>query len=146
MVNAVQKDQPDSSRYLPMIPAAKFTSDLKATSALLTRYLKNAFVNIGLDYYFRQNHYYAAYGTETATPSYAMLNMSLGADVQCSDKIRFTCIVSAENLLDKACQNHLSRLKYAPENFATGRKGIYDMGRNVSFKVIVPFPISKARE
>lgn len=146
MVNAVQKDQPDSSRYLPMIPAAKFTSDLKATSALLSRHLKNAFVNIGIDYYFRQNHYYAAYGTETATPSYALLNMSMGADVQCSDKIRFTCIVSAENLLDEACQNHLSRLKSAPENFATGRKGIYDMGRNISFKVIVPFPISKARE
>ena len=146
MVNAVQKDQPDSSRYLPMIPAAKFTSDIKATSGSLNRHLKNAFIKIGLDYYFRQNHFYAAYGTETATPAYALLNMNVGTDVYFNNKMIFTCIVSAENLLDEAYQSHLSRLKYAPENFATARNGVYDMGRNVGFKIIVPFSLSKASE
>lgn len=146
MVNAVQKDQPDSSRYLPMSPAAKFTSDLKAASGSLGRHLKNAFVKIGVDYYFRQNHFYAAYGTETATPAYALLNMNIGADVYFNNKMFFTFIASAENLLDEAYQSHLSRLKYAPENFATARNGVYDMGRNVGFKIIVPFTLSKASE
>jgi len=145
LVNGVQKDQPDSSRFLPMIPAAKFTSDLKAASGSLGRHLKNSFVKIGVDYYFRQNHFYAAYGTETETPSYTLLNLSLGTDVHSNNKTLFTCIISAENLLDEAYQSHLSRLKYAPQNFASGRKGVYNMGRNIGFKVIIPFQISKAR-
>jgi iron complex outermembrane recepter protein len=34
-------------------------------------------------------------------------------------------------------QSHLSRLKYAPENIATGRTGVFNMGRNVSLKLII---------
>ena len=32
----------------------------------------------------------------------------------------------------------MSRLKYCDVNHATGRQGIYNMGRNMVFKVIVP--------
>ena len=46
--------------------------------------------------------------------------------------------ISADNLLNKAYQNHLSRLKYADENVVTGRRGVYNMGRNITFKVVVP--------
>jgi len=45
--------------------------------------------------------------------------------------------LNADNLMDLAYQNHLSRLKYAPENLFTGRNGVYNMGRNFSFKVIL---------
>ena len=44
------------------------------------------------------------------------------------------------NLFDKAYQDHLNRLKYFedyPGNF-TGRDGIFNMGRNISFKIDVP--------
>jgi len=37
----------------------------------------------------------------------------------------------------------LSRLKYAPENPVTGQTGIFNMGRNINFKVIVPLEFSK---
>jgi iron complex outermembrane receptor protein len=40
--------------------------------------------------------------------------------------------------MDEAYQNHLSRLKYAAVNNATGRAGVYNMGRNFSVKVNVP--------
>ena len=44
--------------------------------------------------------------------------------------------ISAENLADAAYQSHLSRLKYAPNNPLTGRSGVYNMGRNISLKLI----------
>ena len=46
--------------------------------------------------------------------------------------------LSGTNLGDIAYQIHLSRLKYVAENYATGKTGVYDMGRNISLKVIVP--------
>jgi prolyl-tRNA synthetase len=42
--------------------------------------------------------------------------------------------------LDISYQNHLSRLKYASENLATGRMGVFNMGRNFSIKL--NFPLS----
>jgi iron complex outermembrane receptor protein len=44
---------------------------------------------------------------------------------------------SGENLANIAYQNHLSRLKYAPENLASKRAGVFNMGRNFSIKMIV---------
>ena len=49
--------------------------------------------------------------------------------------------ITADNLLNKAYQNHLSRLKYADENVATGRRGVYNMGRNITFKIVVPIAL-----
>lgn len=44
-------------------------------------------------------------------------------------------------LLNRAYQNHLSRLKYADPNVITGRRGVYNMGRNVTFKVVIPLQL-----
>lgn len=142
-VNSILKKQPDSSKYLPLTPAAKLTSDLKITSGNLGKYVKNAFIKVGVTHYFKQNHYYAAYATETATPGYTLLNLSAGGDFMKGKNTLFTLFVSTDNLLNVAYQSHLSRLKYAAVNYATGRKGVFDMGRNISFKVIIPFGISK---
>ena len=49
--------------------------------------------------------------------------------------------VSVNNIADVAYQSHLSRLKYAPANYATGRIGVYNMGRNGSFKIRIPINI-----
>jgi iron complex outermembrane receptor protein len=51
--------------------------------------------------------------------------------------------INANNLLDSGYQNHLSRLKYAPVNYSTGRSGVFNMGRNISFKLVIPFNIKK---
>ncbi len=142
-VYSVLKNQPDSLKYLPLTPAAKFTSDLKATTGSDGKYFKNAFIKIGITYFSRQNHFYSAYATETATPAYALLNMSLGTDFSIHNKTLFSLYLLADNILDVAYQSHLSRLKYAPVNNATGRSGVYDMGRNFCFKVIVPIRLSK---
>ena len=46
--------------------------------------------------------------------------------------------VTGTNLTDKAYQSHLSRLKYADYNPVTGRQGVFNMGRNVIFKITLP--------
>ena len=45
---------------------------------------------------------------------------------------------SCENITNRAYQNHLSRLKYFDVNKASGRMGVFNMGRNFTFKVVVP--------
>ena len=36
---------------------------------------------------------------------------------------------------------HLSRLKYLDTDPVTGRQGVYNMGRNVTFKLVVPLEL-----
>jgi iron complex outermembrane receptor protein len=68
--------------------------------------------------------------------------MGLGTDFVSGNKTRFSVYVSASNLTDVAYQSHLSRLKYIGFNHATGRTGIFNMGRNISFKLIIPINFS----
>lgn len=140
-VQSVQTNQPDSMKYLPFTPAPKFTSELRADAKKLTENLRNAFIKIGVDFYFNQNKFYSAYGTETATPGYTLLDFSFGTDVVAKSHTLFSFYFSVSNLADVAYQSHLSRLKYADVNNVTGRTGVYNMGRNISLKLIVPIDI-----
>jgi iron complex outermembrane receptor protein len=85
-----------------------------------------------------QNHYYAAFGTETSTPGYTRFNMGAGIDFKSPKRTICSLYISAQNLTNVAYQSHLSRLKYVGYNYATGRAGIFNMGRNVSFKLVIP--------
>jgi iron complex outermembrane receptor protein len=97
-------------------------------------------VKIEADNTFAQNNIFFAYNTETATPGYTMINAGVGADfVNKNGTEIFSVNISGNNLGDVAYQNHLSRLKYAPENLATGRMGVFNMGRNFSVKLNIPF-------
>jgi iron complex outermembrane receptor protein len=49
--------------------------------------------------------------------------------------------IIADNVLNKGYQNHLSRLKYADLNTVTDRRGVYNMGRNISIKLVVPINV-----
>lgn len=140
-VRAVQADQPDSTRNLPFTPSPKLTSELKANVKKIGKNLINGFFMIGVDNYFRQDHFYSAYGTETATPGYTLLNVGLGADFVSNNRTLFSLFINANNLTDVAYQNHLSRLKYEAVNNVTGRMGVYNMGRNVSVKLVVPIQV-----
>ena len=137
-VMAVQKNQPDSSKYLPFTPAPKVLTGLKVDIKVVNKLLRNAYAKFDVENYFAQNKYYSAYGTETATPTYTLLNLGFGTDFVNKKRTICSLYVSANNLADVAYQSHLSRLKYEPENYASGRTGVYNMGRNISFKLIVP--------
>lgn len=142
-VQSIQKNQPDSTKYLPFTPAPKLTTELKATKKKLRKCFANSYVKVGVDNYFRQDKFYAAFGTETETPSYTLVNFGIGTDITSKSKTLFSIYISANNITDVAYQNHLSRLKYGAENNVTGRTGVYNMGRNISFKLLVPIQFSK---
>ncbi len=136
-VRAIQSNQPDSSRNLPLTPAPKYRGEIRAQFGHLGNRLTNIYFKFSTDYYFAQNNFFSAFSTETATPGYALLNVGFGCSVKSSKKKNFLSIYfAASNLANTAYQNHLSRLKYASENPLTGRTGVYNMGRNFSIKLI----------
>ena len=136
-VEARQNNQADSTKYLPFIPAPKYRGELKAQFKKVGKNLANFYIKFGVDYFFKQDKIFSAFGTETETPSYTLLSAGLGANVKAFNRPTFMSIyISVENLADAAYQSHLSRLKYAPNNQLTGRNGVFNMGRNISLKLI----------
>jgi iron complex outermembrane receptor protein len=141
LVVAKQANRPDSATYLPFTPAPKWMCTLRVTKSSWGKRFSKLFANVELEYYFKKEKVYLANNTETPTPDYGLVNLNVGTDFRLGKKWSATLVASVNNLLDVAYQSHLSRLKYAPENYATGRTGVYNMGRNVSVKLIVPFDV-----
>ncbi|MDD4990626.1 MAG: TonB-dependent receptor [Paludibacter sp.] len=142
-VHSQLKNQSDSTKYLPFTPAAKWKSDIRVNIDKASKNLKNCFLSFGLEHYFKQDEIYSAYNTETMTPAYSLLNANIGSDIVLNKKTICSLYISGTNLADIAYQSHLSRLKYAATNNVTGRTGVYNMGRNISIKLIVPVNLSK---
>ena len=156
-VDARQLHADADTKYLPFTPAPHWSSELKwelfhhSHSTINHRHeaqhnvshslFNNLYIAAGLDCYLRQSHIYSADDTETVTPGYALLSLSAGTDIQVRGRKIAEFYVTADNLLNKAYQNHLSRLKYADVNTVTGRRGVYNMGRNVTFKLVVPIEL-----
>lgn len=131
----------DSSKYLPFIPPMHTSSELQANIPALTRHLRSLYIKFGVEYYARQNRVYLTDNTETPTPGYVLFDVGIGADITGKDgKILASINILGNNITDVAYQSHLSRLKYFeqyPGN-PSGRSGIYNMGRNISFKLMLP--------
>ncbi len=141
-VNAIQKNQPDSTKYLPYTPPAKYRTELKFVCTN-GKTIKNAFVKIGMDYYFEQNKIYYKYGNETITPAYTLINAGIGGDICTRNRVLFSFYLYGSNLGNVAYQSSMSRLKYTDTNNVTGRVGVFNMGRNISFKLVIPIDINK---
>ncbi|SEW00415.1 iron complex outermembrane recepter protein [Chitinophaga sp. YR573] len=138
-VRGVIPNGTDSTKYLPNIPAGRWLSELKGRFKKVGGVMQNAYISVGMDMTFAQNDVFSAYQTETATPGYTLFNAGLGTDfVNKNNKVLFSLHLAANNITDVAYQNHLSRLKYGPENDVTGRFGVFNMGRNYSVKVTIP--------
>jgi iron complex outermembrane receptor protein len=137
-VNSTQLNQPDSTKYLPMTPAPRFTSDLRYDLIRHGKTWNNTYISVGVETNLKQNHVYSAYGTETETPSYTLLNAAFGTDLIHNGRRVASFFLTGNNLTDKAYQNHLSRLKYGATNEVTGRQGVFNMGRSFGVKVQIP--------
>jgi iron complex outermembrane receptor protein len=121
-----------------MTPAPRLSADVKYEITHDSKVFNNAYLAARMDWCLEQNHYYAAYDTETATPSYVLLGFSAGTDVLIKGKKVAELALIVDNLTDVCYQDHLSRLKYADWNVVTGRRGVFNMGRNIVFKLTVP--------
>jgi iron complex outermembrane recepter protein len=133
----------DDTRYLPLIPPFHSTTEFRAELPQTMGRFSSIYFSFAIQFYAAQNRIYSAYGTETKTPDYTLLNAVCGTDIlNRKGKSILTFQLACSNMLDRTYQSHLSRLKYMdsyPVN-GTGRTGIYNMGRNFSAKLIFTFP------
>jgi iron complex outermembrane receptor protein len=138
----------DRSKYLPFIPPIHFHSELRADVKRKFHHFSSIYVMIGMDQYAAQNRAYLVDNTETPTPGYTLISAGVGSDIlNHSGKKLFNIQISGSNITDVAYQSHLSRLKYMdfyidktgqPVNSSGLGNGIYNMGRNISFKINIP--------
>lgn len=130
----------DSTRNLPSMPPLRWQIELRAHTKSVTKWLKNGYAKAGVNTSFAQNNIFSAYGTETATPGYAVLNAGLGVDFTNNKRMAICSVnLSLNNITNISYQDHLNRLKYADINNVTGRGGVYNTGRNLSLMVTIPF-------
>ena len=131
----------DNSKYLPFIPPLHTSSELRANIKKKFRNFSSLYFKMGMEYFADQNRVYSADNTETPTPGYILYNAGIGADItNRHGQVLFNINILGNNITNVAYQSHLSRLKYFEEypNNPSGRNGIYNMGRNISFKLTVP--------
>ncbi len=133
--------QGDKAKYLPFIPPLQIRSELKATAQHAIGFLSKPYVKIDAAIFADQNKFYGLDDTETFTKGYTLLNGGVGSTiVSRKNKTLFDVFIQVDNIFNTAYQSNLNRLKYFEYYTASpnGRSGIYNMGRNMSFKIIVP--------
>jgi len=114
---------------LPFIPGLHLTDQLKWTFKIQkASALINPYIQAELETHFTQNRIDIS---ETVTPGYVLLNFNIGTKLKVQNQI-LTFFISGTNLLDKRYYDHLSRLKEI---------GIYNMGRRITFGLVIPFGI-----
>jgi len=129
----------ESTRFLPFIPAPRLITEFRGDFRKSAKNIHNLYIKLELDNTFTQNEIFTAYNTETGTPGYTLLNAAIGTEfILKNGATLFSLNIIGSNLGNVAYQNHLSRLKYAAENMATGRTGVFNMGRNFSVKLNIP--------
>ena len=139
MVRARQLNAPADERYLPFIPGDRLQSELRANFRRQGKRIANPYARVQLEHTFAQDRFFSAFGTETATAAYTLINAGVGTDVaSATGRTLFSLYLTANNLFDVGYQSHLSRLKYADFNASNGRNGVFNQGRNVSVRLVVP--------
>ncbi len=161
IVNAQLKNVPDSIKYPPFIPPARLQSAITFTAKKLGKNFANTYIRFGVTHVFAQKDIYLQSATYTAlstastpfeyaaskapTESYTLINAGIGSDIVKNGRKLFTIYISGDNLMDVGYMDYMSRFKYYPVNYSNGsyRVGVYNMGRNISFKIFIPLDFSK---
>jgi iron complex outermembrane receptor protein len=132
--------------YLPFIPSPRLLSAAEYRRAVAGGLLRSWRVRAEVDHSWRQDRYLGLSQTETPTAAYTLVNLAVHAELRVGgrragptpERHHLQLQAQVNNLFDIAYQSHLSRLQYFEYYTASpnGRLGIYEMGRNVCFKVI----------
>ncbi|MEO5892094.1 MAG: TonB-dependent receptor [Ferruginibacter sp.] len=137
----------DSNRYIPFIPPMHGTSELRYDFDSKKSHIVNGFVKVEMTWYAKQDRVYLTDNTETPTPGYTLFNAGIGTGItNRKGRVIFNVYLMGNNIFDVAYQDHLSRLKYfEPYPEDPRGHGIYNMGRNFSFKLNIPLDFSSAK-
>ncbi|WP_412468591.1 TonB-dependent receptor [Pedobacter sp. KLB.chiD] len=129
------------ARYLPFIPPLQVRSEIKATAQKPIGIFDQPYIKIDAAFFADQDRFYALDQTESFTAGYTLINGGIGSALK-TKKGKTICdiFLQADNIFNVAYQSNLNRLKYFEyyNQSPNGRSGIYNMGRNLSFKMIIP--------
>ncbi len=138
----------DSTQHIPWTPAPhihselKFQLDDKACSSLSGTYFK-----VGVTHFWRQNEIYSALNTEIPSAAYTLIDAGFGTQFtdRKTGKVICSLFVNCTNLTNIAYADHLNLAQYfyaQNGNLVTvtdQRQGVFNMGRDFTFKVVFPF-------
>ena len=158
VVNGGLLNVADSIKVLPFVPPARLTIDLKFHIRKLGNGISNAYVKIGMLTAFQQNNVYKQdsiqsgltgpeyAASQAAQAGYTLFNAGIGGDLKSHGRTFCKLYLSGTNLFNTAYIDYMSRFKYLPYNALNGKVGVFNMGRNISLKLIIPFDFSKKKD
>jgi len=146
----------DSIKYLPFVPPMRITADIKFhIKSIFSKGVKNMYIKFGLLNESEQSQVYQQYaiynGISTSDPvyqvskaaqaGYTLYNAGIGGDIYSKGHKFCELYIICNNLMNTGYMDYMNRFKYAPVNPLTGRVGVFNMGRNVSVKLIIPIDL-----
>ena len=145
----------DSTNHIPWTPAPRLNTEFKfRLNDKINSLFRNTYFKAGFSHYWAQKNIYSALYTEIPSAAYTLFNAGVGTDITSrkNGNVIFSFYMNCTNLTNIAYTNHLNLAQYF--YFQNGEQvtvtkpgqGIYDMGRDITFKIVVPFGGSKGHE
>lgn len=151
----------DSTRYLPFVPPLRVTGDLIVHLGKVCSFINDAYLRFGVMSVAKQSDVYREAAIYTALSSsstpyeyaasqnaqagYTLFNAGLGGHIlKHNGKEACQLFVICNNLFNTGYMDYMSRFKYYPVNPATDRVGVFNMGRNLSVKLIIPISFTES--
>lgn len=120
--------QQDNAMYLPFIPQNKLKFNLKLQKENCS-FLQDSYIKAGVQYAFAQLH---PAMFESESNAYFLLHAGIGTKIRWNKQLMLFSI-QINNIFNECYIDHLSTLK---------ESGYYNMGRNISFNIKIPFILS----
>ncbi len=147
-VTAKLNNMPDSANIIPFVPPARLRSEITLSTPKISGCIRNAYFRFGVFHSFEQSNPYQIssvyYGLSKIdpTPAYTLLNLGIGADIMTHGQKTCSIYLNIDNLANQTYIDYMSRFKYVVN---TNQNYVYNMGRNISIKVIIPLDFSKRK-
>ncbi|WP_316850119.1 TonB-dependent receptor [Pedobacter agri] len=126
------------NKPLAFIPAGTLRNELRFEPKL--KGTNDAYLSVGINSAFKQSRVDDVF--ETPTSGYTLLNAGIGATFNLG-KQTVKLSVSANNVLNQKYYDALSRYKPGRLDYENPNFGIYNVGRNITFGLYVPFTLVK---
>ncbi|WP_231425726.1 TonB-dependent receptor [Pedobacter sp. Leaf250] len=126
------------NKPLAFIPAGTLRNELRFEPKI--KGTNDAYLSVGINSAFKQTRVDDVF--ETPTSGYTLLNAGLGATFNLG-KQPVKLSVSANNVLNQKYYDALSRYKPGRLDYENPNFGIYNVGRNITFGLYVPFSLVK---
>ena len=149
-VDAHLKSVPDSLNIIPFVPPARLRSEITLMLPAINHTMHNSYFRFGVNYSFEQDRVYQIssqyYGLEKLdnTPAYTLLYAGIGSDIVSHGKKICSIYVNVDNIANVSYIDYMSRFKFFTNTVNGNMQNyVYNMGRNISFKVLAPLDFSK---